>query len=62
MLISFRVYTQNIDGLECLSGIDSSKLVEAHGSFRTAKCIDCNHSYSGIYIKVNSVLKKTIKN
>ena len=36
-----RVYTQNIDGLERLAGLAQDKLVEAHGSFSTASCIDC---------------------
>lgn len=36
-----RMYTQNIDGLERLSGIPEEKLVEAHGGFSTASCIRC---------------------
>uniref|UniRef100_H3D3L1 NAD-dependent protein deacetylase n=1 Tax=Tetraodon nigroviridis TaxID=99883 RepID=H3D3L1_TETNG len=40
-----RVYTQNIDGLERLCGIPEDKLVEAHGSFRTASCHLCYTSY-----------------
>ena len=34
-----RNYTQNIDMLERLAGIDESLLVEAHGSFHTAQCV-----------------------
>ena len=37
-----RIYTQNIDGLEFLAGIPDDKLVECHGHFRTASCIDCH--------------------
>lgn len=37
-----RVYTQNIDGLEVLAELPSEKIVECHGHFRTASCIDCN--------------------
>lgn len=37
-----RVYSQNIDGLEFLAGIPDDKLVECHGHFRTASCIDCH--------------------
>ncbi|OEU16136.1 NAD-dependent deacetylase sirtuin-2 [Fragilariopsis cylindrus CCMP1102] len=37
-----RIYTQNIDGLEFLAGIPDDKLVECHGHFRSACCIDCN--------------------
>lgn len=36
-----RVYTQNIDGLESLAGVESDKLVECHGGFRKASCISC---------------------
>ena len=37
-----RIYSQNIDGLEFLAGIPDDKLVECHGHFRTASCIDCD--------------------
>eukprot|EP00961_Rhodomonas_salina_P167032 2250949-Rhodomonas_salina.1 len=36
-----RCYTQNIDGLERIAGIPADALVEAHGSFAAAHCIDC---------------------
>ncbi|KAL4593729.1 NAD-dependent protein deacetylase sirtuin-3-like [Arapaima gigas] len=36
-----RLYTQNIDGLEKMCGIPEEKLVEAHGSFRSASCHLC---------------------
>jgi NAD-dependent SIR2 family protein deacetylase len=36
-----RCYTQNIDGLERLAGLDEEKLVEAHGTFSTASCPSC---------------------
>lgn len=36
-----RNYTQNIDGLEFLAGLDSDKIVECHGHFRTASCARC---------------------
>lgn len=36
-----RVYTQNVDGLELHAGIAPSKVVQCHGSFASAKCIDC---------------------
>ncbi|MBN3324025.1 SIR3 deacetylase, partial [Atractosteus spatula] len=42
-----RMYTQNIDGLERMAGIPSSKLVEAHGTFATATCTVCRTSYPG---------------
>ncbi|OHS98581.1 NAD-dependent protein deacetylase hst2 [Tritrichomonas foetus] len=36
-----RLYTQNIDGLEQLAGLGELKLIESHGHFRSAHCIDC---------------------
>ena len=36
-----RLYSQNIDGLERLSGVSPQKLVEAHGTFSSATCIRC---------------------
>lgn len=39
--ILLRNYTQNIDGLEVLAGVDPDKVIECHGNFRSAKCIDC---------------------
>lgn len=38
-----RVYTQNIDTLERLAGIEDHYIVEAHGSFAKNHCIDCSH-------------------
>jgi len=40
--ILLRNYTQNIDTLEKHAGIPDDKLVEAHGSFRTATCPRCS--------------------
>ncbi|KAI9247998.1 DHS-like NAD/FAD-binding domain-containing protein [Phascolomyces articulosus] len=37
-----RNFTQNIDTLERLTGLDEEMIVEAHGSFATASCIDCH--------------------
>eukprot|EP00736_Rhodelphis_marinus_P004972 Rmarinus@m.16498 len=36
-----RHVTQNIDGLDAAAGVPSFKTIEAHGSFRTAHCLDC---------------------
>jgi len=46
-----RHYTQNIDTLERVAGIPSEKLVEAHGSFGTARCLACSHPHSAAAIK-----------
>lgn len=45
--ILLRNYTQNIDGLEVLAGVSPEKMVECHGHFRTAACIDCKTPYDG---------------
>lgn len=41
-----RIFTQNIDTLERLTGIPSDKVVEAHGSFAANHCIDCQAELS----------------
>lgn len=41
-----RHYTQNIDTLERIAGIDHEKLVEAHGTFYSNHCIECDKEYS----------------
>ena len=41
-----RDYTQNIDGLERLSGLDIEKIVECHGNFFLSHCRKCRHEYS----------------
>lgn len=35
-----RCYTQNIDGLERMANLPAEKLVEAHGTFATARCVN----------------------
>jgi NAD-dependent deacetylase sirtuin 3 len=39
-----RLYTQNIDGLELLTGLPADKIVFAHGSFSSAACIKCGEA------------------
>lgn len=46
-----RNYTQNIDTLERVAGIPQEKLVEAHGSFHTAHCLDCVKEYSHEWVR-----------
>jgi NAD-dependent deacetylase sirtuin 2 len=43
-----RCYTQNIDTLERVAGVNDDLLVEAHGSFHTAHCVDltCHDEFS----------------
>ena len=42
----FRSFTQNVDALELLAGMDEEKLVEAHGSARGAHCLSCRKGFS----------------
>ncbi|CAF0973213.1 unnamed protein product [Didymodactylos carnosus] len=46
-----RIFTQNIDSLERVAEIPADKIVEAHGTFFTAHCIDCQKEYSLEYVK-----------
>ena len=46
-----RIYTQNIDNLEELAGVPEDKLVECHGHFRTASCIECHRAADGQTVK-----------
>ncbi|EGW34448.1 uncharacterized protein SPAPADRAFT_149340 [Spathaspora passalidarum NRRL Y-27907] len=47
-----RVYTQNIDTLERLAGVEDDYIVEAHGSFARNHCIKCHREMD------NETLKK----
>lgn len=38
-------FTQNIDCLERQAGVPAEKIIEAHGSFATQRCIDCKEPY-----------------
>eukprot|EP01088_Endostelium_zonatum_P009220 TRINITY_DN22424_c0_g1_i1.p1 TRINITY_DN22424_c0_g1~~TRINITY_DN22424_c0_g1_i1.p1 ORF type:complete len:362 (-),score=91.56 TRINITY_DN22424_c0_g1_i1:109-1194(-) len=44
--VLLRNYTQNIDTLEAVAGVSPDKVIEAHGSFATTKCIECAKAYS----------------
>ncbi|XMA15091.1 hypothetical protein WAI453_007882 [Rhynchosporium graminicola] len=39
------LFTQNIDCLERKAGVPDDKIVEAHGSFATQRCIECKTPY-----------------
>lgn len=39
------LFTQNIDCLERRAGVPAEKIVEAHGSFATQRCIDCKKEF-----------------
>ncbi|KAJ3548913.1 hypothetical protein NM688_g5240 [Phlebia brevispora] len=44
-----RNYTQNIDTLEVRAGVQ--KVLQCHGSFATASCINCHHHVPGVAIE-----------
>ncbi|KAK2159435.1 hypothetical protein LSH36_153g01027 [Paralvinella palmiformis] len=46
-----RMYTQNIDTLERVAGIDEDVIVEAHGTFHTGRCLECRHVYTQEWMK-----------
>eukprot|EP00730_Choanoeca_flexa_P019646 TRINITY_DN9604_c0_g2_i1.p1 TRINITY_DN9604_c0_g2~~TRINITY_DN9604_c0_g2_i1.p1 ORF type:complete len:304 (+),score=51.63 TRINITY_DN9604_c0_g2_i1:56-967(+) len=56
-----RHYTQNIDTLERVAGVDGDKLVEAHGSFASARCVGlgCRKEHSADWVKTH-VMQGTV--
>lgn len=54
-----RVYTQNIDGLERLAGLDDDKVVQAHGGFNSGHCIRCNHEVDAEWLKTEIFEERT---
>ena len=46
-----RIYTQNIDALEYLSGVPEDKIIEAHGSFQKSYCTKCKKPYDLKWLK-----------
>lgn len=49
--ILLRHFTQNIDGLERVAGIDPDLLMEAHGSNRVGHCMECSKEYTHLWIR-----------
>nr|CCD12889.1 unnamed protein product [Trypanosoma congolense IL3000] len=47
-------FTQNIDGLERACGVPEDLLVEAHGSFSSASCVECRSKYDVSVAKAES--------
>ncbi|KIX03577.1 uncharacterized protein Z518_07130 [Rhinocladiella mackenziei CBS 650.93] len=54
-----KLFTQNIDCLEREAGVPADKIVEAHGSFATQRCIDCQTEYPDDLMK-EMVSKKEV--
>ncbi|TFK23057.1 Sir2 family histone deacetylase Hst2 [Coprinopsis marcescibilis] len=54
-----RCFTQNIDTLERIAGVPPEKVIEAHGSFASQRCIDCHTPFDGHRMKTH-ILEKRI--
>ncbi|CAK5270514.1 unnamed protein product [Mycena citricolor] len=54
-----KCFTQNIDTLERQAGVPGDKIIEAHGSFATQRCIDCRKPHEDAEMK-RQVLAKEI--
>jgi len=54
-------FTQNIDTLERRAGVPDNKVIEAHGSFATQRCIDCKRPFDGGKMKEHIEAKKIAK-
>ncbi|ORY31583.1 DHS-like NAD/FAD-binding domain-containing protein [Naematelia encephala] len=48
--VLLRVFSQNIDTLETLAGLEREQIVEAHGSFASSHCLSCGKEASGEYV------------
>ena len=46
-----RVFTQNIDALEFLAGLEPSEVVEAHGTFNRSYCTKCKKTFDLPWLK-----------
>ncbi|KJA23224.1 hypothetical protein HYPSUDRAFT_40027 [Hypholoma sublateritium FD-334 SS-4] len=51
-------FTQNIDTLERRAGVPEEKIIEAHGSFATQRCIDCSETFDDNDMKRHILQKK----
>lgn len=51
-----KLFTQNIDCLERKAGVPDDKIVEAHGSFATQRCIECKTEFP------DDLMKKSVEN
>jgi NAD-dependent histone deacetylase SIR2 len=45
------LFTQNIDCLERAAGVPAEKVIEAHGSFASQRCIDCKTEYPDEFMR-----------
>ncbi|KAJ6585363.1 DHS-like NAD/FAD-binding domain-containing protein [Mycena capillaripes] len=52
-------FTQNIDTLERRAGVPDDKIIEAHGSFASQRCIDCQQPFDDDMMKHMILAKET---
>lgn len=57
--ILHQCFTQNIDTLERRAGVPADKVIEAHGSFASQRCIDCKAPFDDERMKKH-ILAKSI--
>ncbi|KAL8278103.1 hypothetical protein RQP46_009563 [Phenoliferia psychrophenolica] len=55
------VFTQNIDTLERIAGLDDESVIEAHGSFAEAECLECKRQYTKEAIKPQIELGQVVR-
>lgn len=61
-MLLVRCYTQNIDGLEYLAQVPSTRLFECHGHFRSATCVYCKYPADIERIKAHVMMSADIQN
>jgi NAD+-dependent protein deacetylase sirtuin 2 len=59
--ILLRHYTQNIDGLDELTGLPEDKVIQAHGHIKSGYCLVCGLQYSFDYLKEAVIQNKIPK-
>ena len=46
-----RHYTQNIDGLDIMAGLDMLQTIECHGHIRSSTCLNCGRGFNFKYLQ-----------
>ncbi|KAJ7451693.1 class I sirtuins SIR2 family protein [Mycena latifolia] len=54
-------FTQNIDTMEKMAGVPTEKVIEAHGSFASQRCIECRRPYDDDKMKAKVLAMETPK-
>ncbi|CEP17921.1 hypothetical protein [Parasitella parasitica] len=53
--VLLRNFTQNIDTLERMTGLDQDYIIEAHGSFATASCVECDTKADSEMVRLHTL-------